>query len=232
MFNDAKYTSWYLKLVERAGNRKVVEGVYYEKHHIQPKSLGGRNTKDNLVYLTGREHYVAHLLLLKMCVEKKSTGKMVAAFKYMSNVRNNYTQRRYNSRLFEYHRKISKRLQSETMRGENHPNFGKHWSEEIRQKMSNGRMGINTNTPEMIERKRNHWLKNNPNDDPVAKKKAVEKLSKTWELIDRNGNVLIVKNLRKFCRENNLHQGNFCSVAQGLLPHYRGYRCRPIELHK
>jgi 5-methylcytosine-specific restriction endonuclease McrA len=43
--------------------RTKKDGVYYERHHIVPKSLGGNNDKDNLVLLTAREHYIAHLLL-------------------------------------------------------------------------------------------------------------------------------------------------------------------------
>ena len=39
---------------------------YTEKHHILPKSLGGSDDPSNLVVLTGREHWVAHLLLYKI----------------------------------------------------------------------------------------------------------------------------------------------------------------------
>ena len=39
---------------------------YTENHHIIPRSLGGSNDKDNLVELTGREHWVAHMLLYKV----------------------------------------------------------------------------------------------------------------------------------------------------------------------
>lgn len=39
---------------------------YTEKHHILPKSLGGSDGPSNLVVLTGREHWVAHLLLYKI----------------------------------------------------------------------------------------------------------------------------------------------------------------------
>jgi hypothetical protein len=38
---------------------------YIEKHHIIPKSLGGSDAKDNLVYLPYRHHYVAHRLLAR-----------------------------------------------------------------------------------------------------------------------------------------------------------------------
>ena len=39
---------------------------YHEKHHILPKSCGGSNDKSNIVYLSAREHYIAHLLLVRI----------------------------------------------------------------------------------------------------------------------------------------------------------------------
>ena len=39
---------------------------YTEVHHIIPKSLGGNNLKDNLIRLSPRQHYIAHLLLYKI----------------------------------------------------------------------------------------------------------------------------------------------------------------------
>ncbi len=39
---------------------------YTEAHHVLPKSLGGTNDRSNLVQLTAREHFIAHLLLVKM----------------------------------------------------------------------------------------------------------------------------------------------------------------------
>jgi hypothetical protein len=37
--------------------------LYFEKHHIVPKCLGGSNSTANLILLTAREHYLAHWLL-------------------------------------------------------------------------------------------------------------------------------------------------------------------------
>lgn len=45
--------------------QNVLSTGYIEKHHIIPRSLGGTNDSANLVSLTGREHYVAHLLLAR-----------------------------------------------------------------------------------------------------------------------------------------------------------------------
>jgi hypothetical protein len=39
---------------------------YTERHHILMRSMGGSNDPSNLVVLTGREHWVAHLLLDKI----------------------------------------------------------------------------------------------------------------------------------------------------------------------
>jgi hypothetical protein len=40
--------------------------IYYERHHIIPKCMGGDNSKTNLVLLTPEEHYLAHLLLVRI----------------------------------------------------------------------------------------------------------------------------------------------------------------------
>jgi len=45
--------------------QNVLSNGYVEKHHIIPRSLGGTNDKENLVALSGREHYIAHLLLAR-----------------------------------------------------------------------------------------------------------------------------------------------------------------------
>lgn len=39
---------------------------YTERHHILPRALGGTDDPTNLVVLTGREHWIAHLLLYKI----------------------------------------------------------------------------------------------------------------------------------------------------------------------
>jgi hypothetical protein len=53
----------YTQLMMRARGRPGVPGVRYERHHMLPRSLGGPDIKPNVVRLTPREHYIAHLLL-------------------------------------------------------------------------------------------------------------------------------------------------------------------------
>jgi hypothetical protein len=44
---------------------------YTERHHILPRSMGGSDDPTNLVVLSGREHWVAHLLLYKIYKNQK-----------------------------------------------------------------------------------------------------------------------------------------------------------------
>lgn len=62
------YNKVYTQLVIRAQseNREKGCGIYFERHHIIPKCLGGVNNKTNLVLLTPREHYIAHRLLCEI----------------------------------------------------------------------------------------------------------------------------------------------------------------------
>lgn len=58
------YSRIYDHLINDAKHRAL--SGYKEKHHILPRSMGGSNFKSNLVNLTAREHFVAHLLLWRI----------------------------------------------------------------------------------------------------------------------------------------------------------------------
>lgn len=59
------YTKLYDAVIAKAVFRKKPEG-YCEKHHIVPRCMGGANGKDNLVYLTAKEHFICHKFLVRM----------------------------------------------------------------------------------------------------------------------------------------------------------------------
>ena len=77
-----KYATWYSSLITNCKMR-VKPTIYTESHHILPRSLGGADVPDNLVYLTAREHFIAHLLLSKMYTGNSSI-KMAQAIGAMS----------------------------------------------------------------------------------------------------------------------------------------------------
>lgn len=86
------YKRIYKELIDRAIFRKKIDG-YKEVHHIKPKSMGGTDDYWNLVQLTAREHFIAH-----MCLALIHGGAMWYAINMMKS--------RYNNgRLYEITRK-------------------------------------------------------------------------------------------------------------------------------
>ena len=63
------YKKIYENLIDRAKKRIKDDNEYYEMHHIIPRSIGGEDNKDNIAYLTLREHYLAHELLVRIYPE-------------------------------------------------------------------------------------------------------------------------------------------------------------------
>ena len=78
------YRQIYKKLIDRAQDR-VLEG-YVERHHIIPKCLQGADDPSNIVSLTPEEHYLAHLLLVRIHPHVKG---LLYAVKLMSGQGNN-----------------------------------------------------------------------------------------------------------------------------------------------
>jgi hypothetical protein len=128
-----KYTNWYQAITERARTRNI--DSYTERHHIQPRSLGGTDDKDNLVDLTAREHFICHWLLTKMHTgEAKS--KMIYALNGMKRG-NEFAQRyetKITARVYENLKKEFSKVHSATMKGRTPWNKGVPITEEQREK--------------------------------------------------------------------------------------------------
>jgi hypothetical protein len=145
IFNNSKYTTWYMNIINSAKNRSLPG--YTEKHHITPKCLGGDNSSENLVRLTAREHYVCHLLLTKM-TDGMNRRKMLFALWRM--VHGNKSQERYqiNSKQYETIKRNMAQASSEQNKGKKMPEHlrlkmigkpsplrGRKLSEETKEKM-------------------------------------------------------------------------------------------------
>ena len=64
---------------------------------------------------------------------------------------------------------------------------------------------------------------------PEHVSKIAEKHAKCYKVITPDGRIDIIKNLSKYCKENNLHTSNMCQVARGKMRHYKGYYCEKME---
>jgi len=158
------YQKIYSALVEKAkvrGLDKSKHEGYFEIHHIIPKCLGGSDDKENLVMFTGREHFVAHMLLWKAYPENVSL--MRAAFLMANRKLSKINSKSYETLKIQvgivasqsfcgennpfYGKKHTEETKLKfklrpSKKGEANPNFGKKYSEERRLQMSLSRQGI------------------------------------------------------------------------------------------
>jgi hypothetical protein len=74
------YKYHYDELIRNYGKKEKPIGVYTEGHHVVPKFMGGSDENDNIVYLTAKEHYIAHFLLWKIY----RNTEMTYAFRLMN----------------------------------------------------------------------------------------------------------------------------------------------------
>lgn len=76
------YQKHYNQLIESRKEKTSFSDIsYWEKHHVIPKCMNGSDDDSNLVLLTAKEHYIAHLLLVKIYPKNE---KLKHAFVAMS----------------------------------------------------------------------------------------------------------------------------------------------------
>jgi hypothetical protein len=132
---DNKYTKTYFNIIYRARQRKI-DG-YFEKHHIIPKSLGGSNKKENLINLTAREHFICHLLLIRMYTGA-NRNKMIHASWAMATLENKHQERyKISSKIYKLLREQYANIKSNSLKGKP----GIPHSEETKKKISESLTG-------------------------------------------------------------------------------------------
>jgi hypothetical protein len=140
------YLNRYLKFIDALKNQSI-DG-YSEKHHIIPRSMGGTDAKDNLINLTGRQHYLAHWMLWKAY-----GGSMTRAFFMMSSVKKGScrSSKRYDKARQEYAEEVRKQMTGKPAQSKFTPEhreklrqakLGKKLSVEHRANVGKARIGI------------------------------------------------------------------------------------------
>lgn len=131
MFLECKYLHHYNRLMDKARDRVFLKRPRgYHQHHVVPSSLGGSNDPINLRWLSHREHFVAHLLLMKI-TEGKDRSKMAFALKRFGG--DNQTSRSF---------ALAASLISDALSGDGNPMYGKTLTSEHRQKISGSNHGM------------------------------------------------------------------------------------------
>lgn len=137
--------------------------IYYERHHILPRCLNGKNSNDNLVLLTAREHFIAHKLLVEIYPDNKKLEHVLWMF--VNKMSSKGQEREYNigSREYERIRDLHSKIMSITSKSRK----GKYKaSEETKEKLRQYRIGkkhSEETKAKMRKQRPNFTGKNNPN---------------------------------------------------------------------
>jgi len=164
MFTNQDAINEYYQIIDqRIG--KTREG-YMEKHHIIPKSLGGNNTKSNIVWLTAKDHFRCHQLLTSM-TEGENKSKMWSGLWRMMNKQSRSQHRDHTFTPEEYEEaRINHSINhSKRMSGKNNPFYGQSHREDTKVLMSERKKGKtyeeimgNKKAAEMRQRRREEQL--------------------------------------------------------------------------
>lgn len=114
------YKKHYDMLIAKGKNR-VLNG-YKERHHIVPRCMGGTDDIENKVDLTPEEHYLAHLLLVKIY---PGNIKLVISAMYLTSSNKNIPR---NNKTYGWlKRKWSNYMKGPSNPGKNQPTGKDHW---------------------------------------------------------------------------------------------------------
>jgi hypothetical protein len=202
------YLKVYNRLIQKR-KKHLVTG-YAEKHHILPKCLGGADDENNLVELTAREHFIAHLLIHKIY----KCGKTAYALWMMQCKSPSFKGERNfikNSRMYEWARnQFIKYFKGENKNfGEDNSQFGTFWICNLENKenkkvkkeedIPNGWIKGRNKWKNVAESKKRPTQKRGDNGLTEAQNKCYESRRKQYRI---DGKVFI--GLKSICKEYNI----------------------------
>jgi hypothetical protein len=179
MFTDKFYSKVYFSTIEKAVKRGWKKALGRERHHIIPRSLGGSDDKSNLVYLTCREHFLCHWMLVKI-TQGEARSKMVYALMGMraENEHQNRYHTVFTARVYEHYRIEHARIHSETMKGRPAWNKGIPQTEGHKEKNRQAALKRAPKSEETIEK----WKKSREGYKHSKETKLKQKISQTGKV--------------------------------------------------
>lgn len=179
-------------------------------HHIIPRHAGGSDDPSNLVELTIEEHAEAHRVLYETHGREEDRWAWLGLSGQIGK-----------DEILRQIAMSQKGKKKPDGFGEKISEFRKtfKYSDESKLKMSIAKKGkVLTD-----EHRKNISLSQQGKKQPESQKQKVsEKLSKKYLLTKPDGSIIEVNNLRKYCRENGLDQGNMHKNQ------IRGWRCQKV----
>lgn len=252
-----KYAAWYIRLIEAC--RYPHGDIYTEKHHILPQCLYPEHAteKSNIIRLSAREHFIAHLLLYKAF---PTSRKLTFAFFAMTSQKSANQQRDYtiNSTIYRTVKEkvrplqvengslalagkvISKNTISGLIEVVSKPDFDLHdhlighargvtrtFTEEHKAAMRKPHRSVPKTEAHKAAISASHKGKTHT-PETCEKLSSACHFTKKWIITFPDGHEETITNLNKFCNDHGFSQGNMCKTLDGKRTH-KGFRVRRPE---
>ena len=133
-------------------------------------------------------------------------GNSIRGFHHSEQSKNKISQ----SHIGKLHSEKSKKKMSKSRRGKGNHRFGIHPSDQTLKKMS-----------------QSHWS-NGPKAKEIGEEISVIN-SKTYEITKPNGEIEIIKNLKKYCIDFKLNPGSMYDVVNGKAHSHKKYKAKRIN---
>jgi CRP-like cAMP-binding protein len=225
-----KYAQWYSALVQKRKDIPLSKkDGYCENHHIIPECLGGRNTKENMVMFSAREHYIAHLLLTKM-YEGDAKKRMHYAFYSMRRKKAGMERYEPNSHIYEILVKRINRTPSEETRRrmsiaqKNRPPMSEEHLENLRRaitasytpelkalrsKIFSKRIVTDEQRASMSKDRKGRVMSEAFNEKCRQRRGEKNARSKVWTISSPSGEIFTTKAMHDFCEGRGLSYSAF-----------------------
>lgn len=185
------------------------------KHHIIPRHVGGTDDPSNLIELNIEEHAEAHRVL----------------YETHGRIEDYYAWKGLSGQIGKD--EILKQLAMSQKSKKKPDGFGEKisefrktfkYSEESKQKISESKKGkFDSEYYSNLAKLRKDFKQTEH-----QKNRARETLECAWVVTRPDGESINIVNLRKFCQENGLDQGNMVKVSKGTLKQHKGWTCYKV----
>lgn len=246
MFKNNNHTIEYYNIIKKAKERgdnyrsryiaKKHLG-YVETHHIIPSSIGGEDTRENIVWLTAYEHLKCHMLLTEMCENEGHRQKMLLAAIRMINKQDCKRERekllplqisdediQWLAQIRQDCAESHSKYMSERFKGEGNPFYGKKHTIESNQSRRDKLLGV----PKSDIHRKNTSIGLRKVSDKISALVTGEKNPRynptqyEWNNI-RTGETKIATRLEMITFDNTL-KSNISQVINGNSKHVKGWR--------
>ena len=189
------------------------------KHHIIPRHMGGSDDPENIVTLP----FWAHTEVHKRLYEVYGRAEDKLAYLMMTGKKEEAEVVRIQLAKEGYQRWLVEK-----------PEEVKRWRENI----NKAKAGKCYHSKEHYQ-KLGDMFRDVPRTEEVKEKISKSKKGKPWngnrekiqdeyEVTKPNGDVIIIRGLVAFCKEEGIDSSNLCAVAKGRLKQHKGYRARKL----